>query len=220
MSTLSEESIAELLEPYLVGAQRVGEGGMAPGAGCTQSALQDLYPRLRVYLELLLRWNERTNLTGIRSSREIIQRHFGESLFAGLQLSSRLVDGAALLDFGSGAGFPGLPIQMLLPGVRVTLGESQGKKAAFLREAVRALELKSAVWSRRVEEMPGEALFAAVTMRAVDGGEGPVERAWERVAEGGLLLRMTAGVHGGSSEDVRIPGLSDGYLQIDRKGPR
>ncbi len=215
--TLSEDLIAELLEPYLMGAREtVGDGVVKPEF-CTQSAPEALYPKLRVYLELLLRWNARTNLTAIREPREIVQRHFGESLFAGSFLASRLAEGAALLDFGSGAGFPGIPIQLLLPGVRVTLAESQGKKAAFLREAVRALELKSTVWRKRVEMMPSEVSFAAVTMRAVDGGEAAVAKAWERVSKGGLLVRMTAGHHGGGTEDVRMPGLSAGYLQLDRK---
>ncbi len=64
-----------------------------------------------------------------------------ESLFAGVQVGARVDARATLLDFGSGAGFPGLPIQLLLPGLRVTLAESQGKKASFLREAVRTLGL-------------------------------------------------------------------------------
>ena len=99
-----------------------------------------LYQQLSAYLDLLLKWNARTNLTAIREPEEIVRRHFGESLFAGTAARrSALRRDASLLDFGSGAGFPGLPIQLLLPDLRVTLAESQGKKASFLREAVRTL---------------------------------------------------------------------------------
>src|SRR5580658_4282339 len=124
MPSLSESRIAELLAPYL------GDAPVPPA----------LYAQLGSYLELLLRWNARTNLTAIREPEGIVCRHFGEGLFCGLRLAERLpATGATLLDFGSGAGFPGLPIQLLLPELRVTLAESQGKKAAFLREAVRTL---------------------------------------------------------------------------------
>ena len=126
MPTLPEDRIARLVQPYL---------GMTPvPAG--------LYGQLSVYLDLLVKWNARTNLTAIREPEEMVRRHFGESLFAGVQIAGRVGKDASLLDFGSGAGFPGLPIQLLLPGVRVTLAESQGKKASFLREAVRTLGLQ------------------------------------------------------------------------------
>ena len=125
MPTLPETRIAELLAPYL------GDAATPP----------NLLPQLSLYLDLLLRWNARTNLTAIREPEEIVRRHFGESLFAGSHLAPLLPAAATLLDFGSGAGFPGLPIQFLLPQLRVTLAESQGKKASFLREAVRTLGL-------------------------------------------------------------------------------
>jgi hypothetical protein len=112
LRTLSEERIAKLIEPYV--------GPDAP---------EGLYGQLSAYLDLLMKWNARTNLTSIRQPEEIVRRHFGESLFAGIQLKPRVEEGATLLDFGSGAGFPGIPIQLLLPTVRVTLAESQGKKA-------------------------------------------------------------------------------------------
>src|SRR5580692_1016443 len=139
MPTLSESRIAELLVPYL------GDAAVPP----------NLYSQLSAYLDLLLRWNARTNLTAIRDPEGIVCRHFGEGLFCGLRLAERLpAAGSTLLDFGSGAGFPGLPIQLLLPDLRVTLAESQGKKASFLREVVRTLELPTEVWADRVEAMP------------------------------------------------------------------
>src|SRR5437762_12857626 len=130
MPTLSEAEIADLLVPYL------------PDPPAT------LLPQLSSYLDLLLKWNARTNLTAIRDPEEIVRRHFGESLFAAghLPVEDLGVSGPdsgpiTLLDLGSGAGFPGLPIALLCPGVQVTLAESQNKKAAFLREFVRTLSL-------------------------------------------------------------------------------
>ena len=73
-----------------------------------------------------------------------------------------------LLDFGSGAGFPGIPIAICRPEIQVTLAESQRKKAAFLEEAVRLLGISSEVFGRRVETMPDTRGFDAVALRAVD----------------------------------------------------
>jgi 16S rRNA (guanine527-N7)-methyltransferase len=147
MPTLAIDRISSLLSPYLEG-----------------SGKPELYQQLSDYLDLLIKWNARTNLTAIRSPEEIVQRHFGESLFCALHLPAC----ATLLDLGSGAGFPGMPIQLLRPEIAVTLAESQNKKASFLREAVRALGLKTEVWAGRAEDMPPSRGFDVVALRAVD----------------------------------------------------
>jgi 16S rRNA (guanine527-N7)-methyltransferase len=177
VATLSTGEIATLLEPFLPPQASSGLSTLPP----------NLLDQLSVYLDLLLRWNRRVSLTSIRSPEEIVQRHFGESLFTGLHLADRLPPDARLLDYGSGAGFPGLPIQLLLPHLHVTLAESQARKAAFLREAVRALSLRTEVWPRRVEEMPTEPSFEAVTLRAVDRMDLSLEQAEGRLAPGGWL---------------------------------
>ncbi len=117
------------------------------------------------YLDLLLRWNLRLNLTAVREPEQIIQRHFVECAFAAQHLPP---DIATLLDYGSGAGLPGIPIAICRPEIRVTLAEAQGKKAAFLREALRVLNLKGEVYDGRVETMPEQLRFDAVSMRAVE----------------------------------------------------
>lgn len=128
-----------------------------------------LHPRaveqFEAYLALVMKWNARINLTSVRKPEEIVRRHFIESIFAAQQVPRNV---RTLLDFGSGAGFPGIPIAICRPKIGVTLAESQGKKASFLREAVRTLGLKAEVWAGRVEEMPEERVFDAVTLRAVD----------------------------------------------------
>jgi 16S rRNA (guanine527-N7)-methyltransferase len=147
MHTLPVETISRLLEPYLAAESPPG-----------------LYEKLGDYLDLLVKWNARTNLTSIREPEEIVRRHFGESLFAARHLPKC----STVLDLGSGAGFPGLPVQLLRPENAVTLAESQGKKASFLREVIRTLGLKSDVWAGRIEAMPEDRRFDAVVLRAVD----------------------------------------------------
>ena len=179
-----------------------------------------VHAQLATYLELILKWNARTNLTAIRTPGEIVRRHFGESLFAGIHLG----DCATLLDFGSGAGFPGIPIQLLRPDVAVTLAESQSKKAAFLREAVRSLGLSSEVWAKRVEEMPSNRRFDVVTLRAVDTMEAAVREAATRASS--RVLIITTGQSSPSallSEDftaaerIPLPETNDGVLEILRR---
>lgn len=191
--------MAELLGPYL-------GGGVAP---------EGLMERLVVYLELLVKWNARTNLTAIREPEEMVRRHFGESLFAGRQLMGRVAPDARLLDFGSGAGFPGLPMQLLMPELRVTLAESQGKKASFLREAVRVLGVPAEVWAGRVEEMAADREFEVVTLRAVDRMEQARVAARERVEAGGWLVTLST-AKGVGTEAVAMPGSAMGWVVLEQ----
>jgi 16S rRNA (guanine527-N7)-methyltransferase len=95
----------------------------------------DQIEQFLVFLELLLKWNRKMNLTALRSPREIIIHHFLDSLL----LLPHLPQNARLLDIGSGAGFPGLPLKIARPGLTIDLVEATAKKASFLKEAVRRL---------------------------------------------------------------------------------
>jgi 16S rRNA (guanine527-N7)-methyltransferase len=149
-------------------------------------------PRLSAYLDLLLKWNARTNLTAILDPEEIIRRHFCESLFAGQHMGPPQQLPDTLLDLGSGAGFPGLPIAILHPEIRVTLAESQNKKSTFLREAVRTLDLQNIeIWPARAESMPPSRQFHTVTMRAVDNMAAAITAATPRATHQLLLLTST-----------------------------
>jgi 16S rRNA (guanine527-N7)-methyltransferase len=172
---LTPDSIAVLLQPYT-----------APPADAASPASNwpHIYAQLSIYLELILKWNARINLTAIRTPEEIVRRHFGESLFAGLRLGAC----QTLLDFGSGAGFPGLPIQLLRPDVAVTVAESRSKKAAFLHEVTRSLDLPAEVWAGRVEAMPPARRFDTVTLRAVDKMEAALGEAGQRASQRILIL--------------------------------
>ena len=93
--------------------------------------------RLAAYGNLLLHWNARLSLTAIRNPAELIERHLMEGVFA----AAHHPEAATALDFGSGTGIPGIPIALCRSSIHVTLAESQRKKAAFLQEALRTLQL-------------------------------------------------------------------------------
>ena len=173
----------------------------------------ELAARVQAYLELLLRWNARTNLTAIREPERIVQRHFGESFFAALHLPT---EAGSLLDIGSGAGFPGLPIAMARPDWGVTLAESQGKKAAFLQEAVRVLGLNVEVWGKRIEQMPTDRRFDVVTLRAVDETADALVLARQRISPGGLLLHLSSGA-AADGLSIGLPGSDRRLLFIEKQ---
>src|ERR1700745_3254686 len=141
--------IAQLLDPFLDDASPL------PAAALHQ---------ISMYIDLLLLWNARVNLTAVRTPEEIVTRHFGESLFAARQLlagpapSSELLPSSPaslVVDLGSGAGVPGLPLKIWSPDTKVTLIESNHKKVAFLREAIRALTLTNIdVFPGRAQDFP------------------------------------------------------------------
>jgi len=172
---MDNASLAELLQPFLCGAEA------SPG----------LIAQLQTYLDLLLRWNARVNLTAVRDPRQIVTRHFGESLFTAQLLSQHpgFQPAGTLADVGSGAGFPGIPIKLMLPGFDLTLIESQHKKAIFLREVVRALNIEHAqVFNGRAEQWQGQA--NVVTFRAVEQFARALPVAASLVGEGGLLCLL------------------------------
>jgi 16S rRNA (guanine527-N7)-methyltransferase len=146
------------------------EAGQEP-VDCALSA------RFDRYLALILRWNQRINLTSIRDEEGILKRHFVESITCARALPAEI---QTLLDFGSGAGLPGIPIALCRPEIAVTLSESQGKKAAFLREAMRILGVNARVHAARAEALTER--FDCVALRAVD--------------EMGIAVRASAGLVG------------------------
>jgi 16S rRNA (guanine527-N7)-methyltransferase len=177
--------IAALLEPFL-----------------EQPLSSPVLEQISIYIDLLLRWNARINLTAVRHPDEIVTRHFGESFFlarhlfparvartflsaeglspSGPNASAPLIAQVAMsgmpphprvLDLGSGAGFPGLPIKIWSPSIHLTLIESNHKKASFLREVTRSLTLMNVnIISERAETLIGQGPPQAevVTLRAVE----------------------------------------------------
>jgi 16S rRNA (guanine527-N7)-methyltransferase len=127
--------------------------------------------QIQQYIELLLRWNEKVNLTAIRDPIEVLYRHFCESMFGAVVMP---LEQCRLADVGSGAGFPGVPMKIIRPALDLVLIESNIKKATFLTEVVRELGLASVrVLVRRYEELSEEvAPLDIVCSRAV-GDFGP-----------------------------------------------
>jgi 16S rRNA (guanine527-N7)-methyltransferase len=110
--------------------------------------------QIQQYMKVLLAWNEKINLTAIRDPREILYRHFCESMYAAMSVP---LESGRLADVGSGGGFPGLPIKIMCPNLQVMLIESNLKKATFLAEVIRELELSDIqVLVRRYEELGEE----------------------------------------------------------------
>ena len=142
--------------------------------------------KFTAYLALLQKWNARTNLTAIRDEEGILGRHFLESILCAQALPD---DIRTLLDFGSGAGFPGIPIALVRSNLLVTLAESQNKKAAFLREAVRTLGLNTKVHSSRAEDLKEK--FDCIALRAVDKMEAAIPAAIHLLAPTGSLAILT-----------------------------
>jgi 16S rRNA (guanine527-N7)-methyltransferase len=106
------------------------------------------------YMTLLLAWNDKINLTAIRDPLEMLYRHFCESMYAAVAVP---LQGGRLADVGSGGGFPGLPLKIIRPELHVFLIESNVKKATFLAEAVRELDVAEArVLVSRYEELGEE----------------------------------------------------------------
>jgi 16S rRNA (guanine527-N7)-methyltransferase len=123
--------------------------------------------QLLAYLDLLLRWNRKINLTSIRTEEECVTRHFGESLYLARWVALQ----GKLLDIGSGAGFPGLALGIAFPKLTTTLLEPVAKKRAFLKEAARVCGISGVeVRPERLEDFARQnptRAFETITARAV-----------------------------------------------------
>jgi len=157
---------------------------------------------LLAYLALLDRWNRTYNLTAIRDPREMVGKHLLDSL-----AMHPYLDDGHLADLGAGAGLPGIPLAIAKPGLRVTLVESNGKKARFLREAVRTLGLSNArVAETRAEALDEPGAYDAITARALATLPLIIELGGHLLKPGGRLLAMK-----GAVPDDEIAGLSAGW---------
>lgn len=177
--------IAELLQPFLA-----------------QSLSPAQLSSISTYIDILIRWNARLNLTSVREPEHIVTRHFGESLFAARHLFPGHEPVADYVDLGSGAGFPGLPIKIWAPEVRATLIESNHKKATFLREVVRALSLKEVtVFAARGEDFP-VASADVVTIRAVERFDQALELSRRLARPQGKLALLIGSAQKTRAEDL------------------
>lgn len=142
-----------------------------------------------LYLSELRKWNRKINLTAIREDREIIIKHFLDSF----SFIKGFTPGAGmeLLDMGSGAGFPALPLRIACPEMAVAMVESVKKKASFLRHIVRTLGLAGIeVVDKRTEELPDSFRFRfdVVTARAFATMDKALATGGEFLKPGGLMV--------------------------------
>lgn len=179
------------------------------------------------YVALLERWNGTYNLTAIRDAGEMVGKHLLDSL----AMHAHVAGVARLADLGTGPGLPGIPLAIVHPGLRVSLVESNGKKARFLREAVRRLGLRNAeVVESRIEAFDAPGAFDAITARALAtlplilalGGHllGPRGRllAMKGVVPGDEIAALPAGWQVEAVHPLQVPGLdAERHLVVVRR---
>lgn len=179
------------------------------------------------YVALLLLWNQRVSLTSLLDPVEILQRHFGESMFAA---SAVPISSGRLADVGSGAGFPGLALKIACPALDVVLIESNMKKSAFLSEVVRLLNLDGVeVVRSRLEDLSVRPVLASfVSARAVGNFDRILRWARKALSEEGQVLLWLGATdaeevslrHGWRwREPIKIPGSHRRVLLIGRPSP-
>ena len=141
-----------------------------------------------LYLQELLDWNRRVNLTAITDPAEIVIKHFVDSLTPLPYLGSA----TSLLDVGSGAGFPGIPLKIAAPDLRLSLVDANRKKISFLKQVVRTLELREVtVRHGRIEDLPPpEEPYTTIISRAFRRLEPLLEMVSPLIAPGCTLIAM------------------------------
>jgi 16S rRNA (guanine527-N7)-methyltransferase len=172
--------------------------------------------RVARYAELLERWSRRHNLVRYSSRRELVGRHLVDSLAAAPFLGGS----GRLLDVGSGAGLPGVPLLAACPGWSGVLLEPRQKRWAFLRLVVRELGLSAEVDRARYQDFVGDATWDAITARAVGDFEGVLDWARPRVSVGGQVVVWTTDDTEADLRETRgwrvlsssLPGLDRGRL--------
>ncbi len=157
-------------------------------------------------LRLLDKWNRAFNLTAVRDPAEMVSRHILDSLSARPFLS-----GVSILDVGTGAGFPGLPLALVESQRHFTLLDSGGKKIRFVRHALGELALDNVIVEHlRVEAFEPADLYDAVISRAFSSLGDFVRRCGSLVATGGCLLAMK-----GRYPDTELSGVPGAWEVID-----
>ena len=141
--------------------------------------------QFKVYLDLLEKWNKKLNLTSEKAPKEILERH----IFDSLQYARALSPKGEIKDIGSGAGFPGIPLKIIYPDLKITLIESQRKRCSFLEAAILKLGLDEIqVLNERAEKILPSGLVEAVIFRAVSDINNCLELAAPFLKIGGEVI--------------------------------
>ncbi len=163
----------------------LNDGAKKLGISLTVEQINSVF----IYLAELKKWSQKINLTAIKDERDIIIKHVLDSL--SYLHGFTVTPGLRLLDMGSGAGFPALPIKIARPGISITMVDSVKKKASFLRHIIRTLKLtESEVIDTRMEELPDHflAAFDIVTARAFSDMKLVIAEGISLLKPGGLMV--------------------------------
>ncbi|MBN8712397.1 MAG: 16S rRNA (guanine(527)-N(7))-methyltransferase RsmG [Xanthomonadales bacterium] len=160
----------------------------------------DIVRRLLDYQALLARWNHTYNLTAVRDPQQMVVRHLLDSLAV-----LPYVRGPRLADLGTGAGLPGMPLAIAMPGIQVSLVDANGKKVRFLREAIRTLKLDNVkAVQDRMENLGGE--FDCITSRALSSVGDMLGAAGHLLATDGIWLALK-----GQRPEAELAALPPGF---------
>ena len=175
---------------------------------------EDQVVRFLTYLSELKKWNKAYNLSGLKTDREIIIKHFLDSLLFIRVLPARSV---TVADIGSGAGFPGVPVKIMCPKLKIFLVEPVGKKAIFLRHICSRLSLEGIeIVDKRIEEVEMLEVDAAMT-RALYSVRDFIEKMKGHINKRGVLIlskgpKLTEELKGLNMQDIEV---SDYRLPFD-----
>ena len=167
---------------------------------------------------ILKEWNQKMNLTAIASPMDMAVKHFLDSI-----VSSRYIEPEnRLLDVGSGAGFPGIPLKVMIPSLKVTLVDATRKKVSFLNHVIRQLHLERiAAIHSRIENLARiqEDIFDVIVCRAFSSLGDFVEKSLPLLAPGGLLIAFKGRELGADLDPVSTQGAGDVFFVAGKGNP-
>ncbi len=182
-------------------------------SAATDIAAAPVVSQLTQYLQLLRKWNRNINLTAEQDCGEILKSH----VFDSLQYSKAIEPGFRVMDIGSGGGFPGIPLKIIFPQLRLILVESQRKRCSFLETVARELKMEQVqVLNARAEDIPAQQAgkFDAVVFRAVSGGRECLTLSERFLSPGGRVVlkknpeedprRMASGLQFSLREEISV----------------
>lgn len=185
---------------------------MIEGAAALNIDLTRAHTRqFAIHADELIRWNQKVNITAITAPQQIAVKHFVDSLVAARFLPAD----AAVLDIGSGGGFPGLPLKILIPSLTVTLIDASRKRVNFLRHVIRSLKLKNAKARHiRAEDLAGAGIdanrFDVIISRAFSSLDHFFKLALPLLAKDGVMIALKGNVDQHELRDLQGRAMDDG----------
>ena len=164
-----------------------------------------------VHAAELVRWNQKINITAITDPCQVALKHFLDSLPA----ARSIPENAAVLDMGSGGGFPGLPLKVIRPCLSMTLIDASRKKVSFLKHIIRTLKLdKIEALHIRAEDLANDPLyrnrFDVVISRAVSSLDALRRLAWPLLIDSGVVMALKGDIANGELNELQGRALGDG----------